>query len=110
MRLYSVSLSPNRRTSIMDLIIRQARLKNQSHDCDIGITGDRITSIAEHIDEPGMTEVDARGNLVAPSYVNGHIHLDKCHLQEKMLSNKDYTFAECLELTWEHKSHYTNED
>ncbi len=94
----------------MDLIIRQARLRNQSGNWDIGITGDRITTITQHIQETGVTEVDAAGNLVAPTYVNGHIHLDKCHLQERMLSNKDYTFAECLELTWHHKARYTNED
>ena len=94
----------------MDLIIRQAYLRNQPGAWDIGITGDRITAVAEHIEEKGATEVDAAGKLVAPTYVNGHIHLDKCHLQEKMLPNKDYTFAECLELTWEHKASYTNED
>jgi cytosine/creatinine deaminase len=94
----------------MNLIFRQARLRNRPGTWDIGITGDRITAVAEHIDEKGATEVDARGNLVAPTYVSGHIHLDKCHLQEKMLPNKDYTFAECLELTWEYKASYTTED
>ncbi len=94
----------------MDLIIRQACLRNRPGTWDIGIMGDRITTITEHIEETGMAEVDAAGNLVAPTYVSGHIHLDKCHLQEKMLPNKDYTFAECLELTWEHKARYTNED
>ncbi len=94
----------------MDLIIRQARLRNRPGTWDIGIIDDRISNVAEHIGETGVTEVDAAGNLVSPTYVNGHIHLDKCHLQERMLPNKDYTFAECLELTWDHKARYTNED
>ncbi len=94
----------------MDLIIRQARLRNQPETWDIGIIGDRITTVIQRIEEAGVTEVDAAGNLVTPTYVNGHIHLDKCHLQERMLPNKDYTFAECLELTWEHKARYTNDD
>ncbi len=94
----------------MDLIIRQARLRNRPGTWDIGIIGDRITNVTEHIEETGVAEVEAAGNLVTPTYVNGHIHLDKCHLQERMLPNKDYTFAECLELTWEHKARYTNED
>jgi len=97
-------------TRIMDLIIRQARLRSQPGTWDIGINGDRIAITAEHIEEAGTQEVDAAGNLVAPTYVNGHIHLDKCHLQERMLPNKNYSFAECLELTWEHKAHYTVED
>src|SRR6266480_6446567 len=95
---------------LMDLIIRQACLRNRPGAWDIGIRGNRITAVAEHIEEKGATEVDAAGKLVAPTYVNGHIHLDKCHLQEKMRPNKDYTFGECLELTWEHKASYTNED
>lgn len=94
----------------MDLIIRHARLRNRPGTWDIGITGDRITATGEHIEEKGTGEVDAEGNLVVPTYVNGHIHLDKCHLQERMLPNKDYSFAECLELTWEHKAQYTIED
>ena len=94
----------------MDVMILHARLRGREGTWDIGITGDRITAVAEHLDEGAATEVDAAGNLVMPTYVNGHIHLDKCFLQEKMRPNKDYTFGECLELTWEHKAQYTTED
>jgi cytosine/creatinine deaminase len=94
----------------MDLIIRNASLRGQPGAWDIGITGDRITTVAVELPEKGAEEVDAGGNLVMPTYVNGHIHLDKCFLQEKMRPNKDYTFGECLELTWEHKARYTTED
>ncbi len=94
----------------MDLIIRHARLRGREGTWDFGITGDRITVVAEQLTDEAITEVDAAGNLVMPTYVNGHIHLDKCFLQEKMRPNKDYTFSECLELTWEHKAQYTTED
>jgi cytosine deaminase len=94
----------------MDMIVRHARLKNRPGTWDIGITGDRIATIVEHLDETAAVEIDAVENLVMPKYVNGHIHLDKCNLQEKMRPNKDYSFAECLELTWEHKARYTVED
>jgi cytosine deaminase len=94
----------------MDLIIRHARLRGREGTWDIGITDDRITVVAEQLTDEAITEVDAAGNLVMPTYVNGHIHLDKCFLQEKMRPNKDYTFSECLELTWEHKAQYTTED
>src|SRR5260370_41855593 len=94
----------------MDLTIRHARLKGRAGSWDIGINGDRIAVLAEEIRDAGNIEVDAVGNLVMPTYVNGHIHLDKCFLQEKMRPNKDYTFGECLELTWEHKARYTTED
>ncbi len=94
----------------MDLIIRHARLKSCSGNWNIGINGDRIVTLSEEIADVGSTEIDAAGHLVMPTYVNGHIHLDKCFLQEKMRPNKDYTFGECLELTWEHKARYTTED
>ncbi len=93
----------------MDLIIRHARLRGREGTWDIGISADRILAVAEHLSDEVTTEVDAAGNLVLPTYVNGHIHLDKCFLQEKMRPNKDYTFGECLELTWEHKARYTTD-
>ncbi len=94
----------------MDLIIRHTRLKGRAGSWDIGINGDRIAALSEKITDTATLEMDAAGNLVMPTYVNGHIHLDKCFLQEKMRPNKDYTFGECLELTWEHKARYTTED
>ncbi len=94
----------------MDTIIRHACLRGREGTWDIGITGNRIAMVVEQLTEEAATELDAAGNLVLPTYVNGHIHLDKCFLQEKMRPNKDYTFGECLELTWEHKARYTTEE
>ena len=98
----------------MDTIIRNARLRGREGTWDIGINAGRIAAVAEHLkhvpDESPATEVDAAGNLVLPTYVNGHIHLDKCFLQERMRPNQDYTFGECLELTWEHKARYSTQD
>lgn len=94
----------------MDRIIRHARLRGREGTWDIGISGERIAAVAPQMEEGAQEELDAAGNLVLPTYVNGHIHLDKCFLQEQMRPNKDYTFGECLELTWEHKARYTTED
>ena len=94
----------------MDMIIRHAHLRGHQGSRDIGITADRIVAVANKLTEVAPNELDAAGNLIMPTYVNGHIHLDKCFLQEKMRPNKDYTFGECLELTWEHKASYTTED
>jgi cytosine/creatinine deaminase len=94
----------------MDLIIRHARLRSRPGTWDIGIKGDRIAAIAEQLTEITATEINAAGNLVGPTYINGHIHFDKCNLQDKMRPNKTYTWDESLELTWEHKAQYTVED
>jgi cytosine/creatinine deaminase len=94
----------------MDMIIRHARLRNRPGTWDIGIIGDSISAIAEQLTGASTEELDAAGNLVAPTYINGHIHLDKCNLRDKMRPNKNYSWDECLALTWEHKAQYTVED
>ena len=76
----------------VDLIIRNAGLLDRQGSWDVGIQGDRIASVEQHIAEQGDEEFDAAGRLVAPTYVNGHTHLDKCHLGDVMRPNETYSF------------------
>lgn len=94
----------------MDLIIRGVRLRNRPGTWDIGIRGDRIEAVGEHLEDRAAQEIEGRGRLAAPTYVNGHIHLDKCNLGDVMRPNKTHSFQECLEITWEHKRAYTVSD
>ena len=94
----------------MDLIIRNARRLDQDGQWDIGIEGDRIAEISRRIETAAAEEIDAAGRLAAPTYVNGHVHLDKCNLGDVMRPNETNSFQECLEITWEHKRSYTVED
>jgi cytosine deaminase len=94
----------------MDLIIRNARLMATDGQRDIGIEGERIAAVERRLAAPAAVEIDARGHLVAPTYVNGHVHLDKCNLGDVMRPNKTNSFQECLEITWEHKRSYTVDD
>ncbi|MFQ5930239.1 MAG: hypothetical protein ACE5MK_11115, partial [Acidobacteriota bacterium] len=64
----------------MDLVIRRSRLQGREGSWDIGIQGDRIAAVADRLKDQGAEELDAAGRLVAPTYVNGHVHLDKCNL------------------------------
>ena len=77
---------------------------------DIGIAGDRIAAVERQLAADAGAQIDAQGNLVAPTYVNGHVHLDKCNLGDVMRPNKTNSFQECLEITWEHKRSYTVDD
>jgi cytosine deaminase len=97
-------------SSTHDIVVRRARLRGRAGTWDIGIGEGRIKSIEESIGAAGAEEIDAGGLLVAPTYVNGHIHLDKCNLGDVMRPNVTNSFRECLELTWEHKRAYTVED
>ena len=46
--------------------------------CDIGVTGGRITALAEHLPAgPGTREIDAAGRFVTPGGVDSHCHIDQ---------------------------------
>ncbi len=94
----------------MDLIIRRGRLNGKAGLWDIGVERGLIAEVAQKIEAKAPTEIDAAERLMAPTYVNGHVHLDKCNLGDVMRPNKTNSFQECLEITWEHKRTYTVED
>jgi cytosine/creatinine deaminase len=60
----------------MELILRNARLSDRPGLTDIGIASGRITAIAPRLAAEGH-ELDVNGRLVAPGFVETHIHLDK---------------------------------
>ncbi len=93
-----------------DLIVRQARLGGRDGLWDLDIRAGRITAIESTIASRAGRGIDAEGQLVAPTYVNGHVHLDKCNLGDVMRPNRTNSFQECLEITWEHKRAYTVQD
>lgn len=61
----------------MDLIIKNGTVVTPSctFKADVGVTGGKITAIAEHIDEPCGNIVDAAGKYVLPGAIDGHTHL-----------------------------------
>ncbi len=94
----------------MDVIVRRGRLLDREGLWDIGLRGHTIATVAPSIEAKATIEIDARGNLVAPTYVDAHVHLDKCNLGDVMRLIKTNSFQECLEITWEHKRTYTVDD
>jgi cytosine deaminase len=94
----------------MDLVIRNARLPDRAGSHDIAVRDGRIAAVTGGFAGTGAREIDAGGRLVAPTYVNGHVHLDKCNLGDVMRPNRTNSFQECLEITWEHKRSYTTGD
>tara|TARA_B100000686_G_C16791344_1_gene978932 strand:- start:340 stop:1581 length:1242 start_codon:yes stop_codon:yes gene_type:complete len=94
----------------MDLIIKNARLLERDGEFDIAIQNGMIAAIEPTVDQAGAEEFDAKGKLVTPTYVNGHVHHDKSNLGDIMRPNETNSFQECLEITWEHKRTYTTDD
>lgn len=58
-----------------DLIVRGGTLPDGGI-ADIGISGETITAIEPKLQGVARTEVDARGNLVSPPFVDPHFHMD----------------------------------
>ncbi|RWP04005.1 amidohydrolase family protein [Mesorhizobium sp.] len=58
-----------------DLIVRGGTLPD-GRVADIGISGETIAAIEPVMQGSARTEVDARGNLVSPPFVDPHFHMD----------------------------------
>jgi dihydroorotase len=63
----------------MQLILRHGRVIDPSQEydriADLGIEDGRIAEIAPHISTKGCVEIDARGLIVAPGFMDMHVHL-----------------------------------
>ncbi len=61
-----------------DLVIREGRVGTASDvfTCDIGVRGGRIAALGDDLPK-GETEIAARGRLVLPGGIDGHIHLSQ---------------------------------
>ncbi len=82
----------------MDLVIRQARVRDDQPPVDIAIKNQRIVAIEPCIDEAGDTEIDAGGRAAVPGFVEPHIHLDKALLHRR-LPPRHGTLEEAIRVT-----------
>ncbi|MGY4286517.1 cytosine deaminase [Bradyrhizobium sp. LM2.7] len=65
-------------SEVADLLVKNARLPGGGDALsDIAISGGIITDVGPLIEIDARAIVDARRNLVTPSYVNAHLHLCK---------------------------------
>jgi len=63
----------------MQLIFRQGRVVDPSQNlnrvADLGIEDGRVAQIASRIRKKGRKEIDARGLILAPGFIDMHVHL-----------------------------------
>jgi N-acyl-D-amino-acid deacylase len=73
-----------------DLLIRNATIVDGTeairYTADIGINGDRIVKICDLSTSSGKTEIDLKGQVAAPGFIDAHTHDDRL-----MLSNPEMT-------------------
>jgi cytosine deaminase len=93
----------------MDLLVLDARVRDDREPVDIAIDGGRIIAIEPHIEAEAARTIDAAGNVVMPGFVESHLHLDKA-LIHRRLPARDGTLAEAIRLTGEIKAGQDRED
>jgi cytosine/creatinine deaminase len=93
----------------MDLIIRGANLPDGRTGFDIGIMGERIAAVEKHLQAKAGREIDARGRLVSPPFVDAHFHMDATLSLGLPRMNKSGTLLEGIQLWGELKPLLTAE-
>jgi len=94
----------------LELLIRNAKLRNREGTWDIGVKDGKIALIDRNISEKAEQEIDAQGKLTVPAFIDPHIHLDKVNIVDVVRPNKSGTLTEAIEIIWDKKAKYTTED
>ncbi len=93
----------------MDIIIRKARLADDKPLMDVGIKDGVIAAVAEHLPLGGVREIPARGRVLIPGLVEGHLHLEKALIKDRV-PNRSGTLQEAIAVTARLKPTFSRED
>ena len=93
----------------MDLIFRHANLPDGRTNIDVGIKGEAIAAVAENLQATAALEVDAKGKLLSPPFVDAHFHLDAALSLGLPRLNRSGTLLEGIALWGELKLELTHE-
>ena len=77
----------------MDLTIHNARILDTEDLVHITLNDGKIVNIGKKVQEESGEKIDALGNLVLPTFVEPHIHLDKVLLAEKLMESGSISLA-----------------
>lgn len=94
---------------MLDLIIRGANLADGQMAVDIGVMGDKIVAVEPNLAAGAVAEIDARGRLVCPPFVDAHVHLDSTLSLGLPRMNQSGTLLEGIALWGELKPSLTQE-
>lgn len=93
----------------LDFVLRNAAIAgSEPRSCDIGVAGGRIIAIAERIDAE-VPEEDITGKIVAPGFIETHIHLDKSCILDRCKS-REGTLAEAIAEVAAAKRNFSEDD
>jgi cytosine deaminase len=86
-----------------DWVLKNARIDDEQPLVDIGIEKGKISEIGK--DVKGDSQIDLNGDVVVPSFIETHIHLDKA-LLERVKPNLEGTLAGAIRTTGELKRNF----
>jgi cytosine deaminase len=93
----------------LELILRRGRIAGRPEpSLDIGIDRGRIVALEPHLAAEGR-EVDLGGRLVAPGFVETHVHLDKSRILDRCRSEEG-TLQEAIGQVAAAKTRFTAAD
>ena len=93
----------------LDLIIRNATLRDGHVNIDIAVAGGRIIAIEPHIEADATETIDAEGQLLSPPFVDPHFHMDATLSLGIPRINRSGTLLEGIALWGELKPLLTHE-
>ncbi|MDD1776128.1 MAG: cytosine deaminase [Candidatus Methanomethylicus sp.] len=94
----------------MEILIKNARLRNVNRLVNIQISEGKITSISGNCKEKAEIEIDAGGRLVLPSFSDMHLHLDSVMTIGIPRYNDSGTLQEGITIWGEYKKKINKEE
>jgi cytosine deaminase len=94
----------------MSLLIKNCTLRGRDGLWDVYCEGKTIAAIGQELDMKAEATIDAEGNLLVPAFIDTHIHLDKVNILDSVRQNVSGTLMEAIEIIWDRKKIYTDED
>ncbi len=92
---------------VNELVLKDARVDDDKPLVDIAITGGKIKEIGKNLE--GDRVYDVGGDVVVPSFIEAHIHMDKA-LLEVVKPNLEGTLAGAIKITGELKKGFEDEE
>jgi cytosine deaminase len=89
-----------------DLLVTDARLPGADSLTCVGVREGHVAAVAPDLTD-GDAVLRAGGALVAPGFVDPHVHLDKALVADSLPPNDSGTLAEAIAISRERKADYT---
>lgn len=95
---------------MLDLVVRGASLPDGRTGVDIGCEGGRIVEVRPALAAEAAHEIDARGRLVSPPFIDSHFHMDATLSLGRPRLNRSGTLLEGIALWSELKPLLSGDD